>query len=238
MELLAGEAFHVLQQQAQRISAALQSGTPALSTSDEDALLSAQLELSVALEAEALNATQKQQQQNNLTHINTTAKALQPFAASGGNLLTPQQHQPDRSALNQADRHHYGQLNRPHFPSTFPNAASIEPRSPHSHSHTAQPSLLQQAWNYGGAASTTAAARQPQGHACTLGVGNSTGAKHLAQHEDGGMSSDFDDDALFDVGDAALAQYTANQNVPDASTGAAAGDEHPGHAYNSQHHHQ
>jgi hypothetical protein len=226
MELLAGEAFHVLQQQAQRISAALQSGTPALSTSDEDALLSAQLELSVAIEAEALSATQKQQQQNNLTHTNTIAKAFQPIAASGNNLLTPQQHQPDRSALNQADRHHYRQLGRPHFPPTFPNAVSVEPRSPHIHIHTAQTSLFQHAWNHGGAPSTTAAVRQPHAYACALGVSNSTGAKHATQQEDGGMSSDFDDDALFDVCDAALAQYSAKQNVPDASRRVAPGDDH------------
>lgn len=222
----AGEPFDVLQQHAQKLSDAQRAGRTTLSAADEDTLLNIQLDLSIALDARALTSTNKQQQQNSLepskplgAAAGTAAHACQPDVPSSGYLHTPEP--PFRYFAAPCPQRFGNPMAQPNLGPRFPNAASIEPHAPLGHS--AQPTLFH-------GTATNQFDSNSYGH----GGGFGTASNSEPHNHDDAMSSDFDDDALFDACDAAVAKYTSGNRAAEASTGEASAGGYSDFAHNPQ----
>ena len=202
MFMSAGEPFDALQKYANKLSATQLAGATTLSSTDEDAFLNSQVELSIALDARELTAAKKQQQKQQQQQ--QALVSSNPRVAAAGSAGTACQSSfPATNMLRTPEPHfsyfapqlgqRFGEpMAQPNAGPRFPNAVSVEPHAPNSNSAQYTPF---HAWSHA------------PGQVCRNGAAShSVPPRHLDA-----LSSSDDDDALFDACDAALARYAAAQ---------------------------
>lgn len=199
--------------------------TAVMDQSDEDALLGMQLELSIALEACAMKVVELRQQGPTppFHPFPCMAEPAATTCAPAGPSHTCYTTDP-MTENGQSPRFgragHFPHQN--HFCSAYPNAASVEPYST-SHGNSTP---LPQTWH--GGYDYTSAEHQTQHYVHAALTDDAPNIGHA-------MTSDSDDDALFEACDAAMEKYKTEKSLPLADVNATgAWDSGLGHSLEGQ----